>query len=161
MSMNMAILAGNVGADPEVRQTATGQKVATFSLATGEKWTDRQTGEKKEATEWHRVVVWGGRDGQDGLAGVVEQYVRKGAKLNLVGQIKTRKWTSQDGVDRYTTEIVLQGARAQLMLMGGRAGPRAPESPDDYGRTSTSPGRGPVGGGGPSDGTHLDDDIPF
>lgn len=164
-SINKAILVGNLGNDPEVRD-ANGTKVVTLSVATSEKWTDRNSGEKKERTEWHRVVIWGGKDG-DGLAGTAEKYLRKGSKVYLEGKIQTRKWQDQSGADKYTTEIVLQGFGAQLVLLDGKGeggGNRPPpaNSPDDYGRTSSG-GSGSQSGGseGNMGRTASDDDIPF
>lgn len=128
-SLNRAELIGHLGADPRVDTTPTGVRVASFTMATGEKWTDAGTGEVKERTEWHRVVVWGGRNG-DGLAGVVERYARKGDRLFVSGQLRTRKWTDKNGQDRYTTEIVLSGREAKLVLLGqprGNGGAAAAE----------------------------------
>ncbi|UKV16572.1 single-stranded DNA-binding protein [Thalassospiraceae bacterium SW-3-3] len=124
MALNEVSLIGNLGADPEIRFTQAGRKVANFSLATTEKWTDKQTGEVKEKTEWHRVTVFA-----EGLAGVVEQYVKKGSKLFLRGKLRTRKWQGQDGKDNYTTEIVLEGFSAKLELLGDPKGNRPPEPP--------------------------------
>lgn len=111
--INKATLLGNVGNDPDIRTMQSGDKVANFTLATSERWKDKNTGEQKEATEWHRVTVWGN------LAGIVEQYVRKGSKLYLEGQIKTRSW-EQDGQKKYTTEIVLQGFGGVLKLLDSK-----------------------------------------
>lgn len=151
--VNYAVLIGNVGGDPEIRTTGSGTKVAGFSLATSETWKDRDSGEKKERTEWHRVVVFGPSGGGDGLVGVVERFVKKGSKLFVQGPLRTRDWEDQAGVKRYTTEIVLSGPGAQLQLLdraGGR--PPGPESEDAYagGRSS---------GGGLRD--EIDDEIPF
>lgn len=111
--INKATLLGNVGSDPEIKTMQSGDKVANFTLATSERWKDKATGEQKEATEWHRITVWGN------LAGIVEQYVRKGSKLYLEGQIKTRNW-EQDGVKKYSTEIVLQGFGGVLKLLDSK-----------------------------------------
>lgn len=111
--INKVILIGNLGADPEIRYTQNNVAVATLSLATSEAWKDKQTGEQREATEWHRVVVW------DKLAEIAGQYLRKGSKVYVSGKLKTRKWTDQQGVERYTTEITLQGYDAELQMLDG------------------------------------------
>lgn len=118
-SVNKAIIVGNVGRDPEIRSTQNGQKVATLSVATSESWMDKQSGEKRERTEWHRVVIW-----NEGLVGVVEKYVIKGSKIYIEGQLQTRKWTDQSGVEKYTTEIVLSAYRGQIVLLGDPKGGR-------------------------------------
>lgn len=160
-SVNKVIIVGRLGADPEIRTTDNGTKVATLSVATGEKWTDKSTGEKKEKTEWHRVTIWGTRDG-DGLAGIAEKFLKKGHNVYLSGKLQTRKWTDKDGVERYTTEIVLNGFGAELVLLESQGGGNRPppaDSPDDYGRTSSrESGSQP---GGYSGASGLDDDIPF
>ena len=161
-SVNKAIIVGRLGADPEVRTTENGTKVVTISVATSEKWTDRNSGDKKEKTEWHRVTIWGGKDG-DGLAGVAEKFLKKGHNVYLSGKLQTRKWTDQQGVERYTTEIVLNGFGAELVLIEGSQGggnrPPPPDSPDDYGRTNSRESGSPAGGFSGAGG--LDDDIPF
>lgn len=111
--LNQVQIIGTVGRDPEVRQ-AGNSRVANLSVATSEKWTDKSTGDRKEKTEWHRVTVWGA------LADIVEKYVRKGDKIFLQGKLQTRKWTDKDGVEKYTTEIVLQGFDAKLTMLGGK-----------------------------------------
>jgi len=113
-SVNKAILIGNVGADPEIRRTQQGTAIANLRIATSEQWRDKNTGEKKERTEWHTVVVF-----TEGLVKVVEAYVKKGAKLYIEGQIQTRKWQDQGGNDRYSTEIILQGFGAVLTMLDG------------------------------------------
>jgi single-strand DNA-binding protein len=113
-SLNKVMLIGNVGKDPEIRRTQDGRPIASLSLATSESWRDKQTGEKRERTEWHRIVVM-----NDGLAKLVEQYVKKGAKLYIEGHLQTRKW-EHDGVERYTTEVVLQGFNATLTMLDGK-----------------------------------------
>lgn len=162
-SINKAIIIGRLGQDPEVRTTENGTKVVTISVATSEKWTDRNSGEKKERTEWHRITIWGGRDG-DGLAGIAEKYLRKGHNVYVSGKLQTRKWQDQQGVDRYTTEIVLNGFGAELVLLEGNqsGGNRPPpaNSPDDYGRTSSNGSQSHSGGGSAAPGG-MDDDIPF
>lgn len=146
-SVNKVILVGHLGADPEVRSFQAGGRVATFSLATGESWKDRQTGEKKERTEWHRVSILA-----EGLVGVAERYLRKGSKVYVEGQLRTRKWTDQGGVERWSTEVQLNGPRAVLVLLDGkdRAG-------------STGPAQGGTGsaGPGPGDFGDMDDEVPF
>lgn len=176
-SLNRATLIGNLGRDPEIRSLQSGGRVASLSVATTEKWTDKHTGEKRERTEWHRVVVF-----SDGLVGVVEKYLAKGDKVYVEGQLQTRKWTDQDGIERYTTEIVLQPYNGQLVLLGspGRDGQGqgqgygyGPPPQQGYGRQQQSYRgpqdnryppqgggyRGPAGGGHPND--DLDDEIPF
>lgn len=112
-SVNKVILIGNVGRDPEVR-TVGGSKVVSLSIATTERWSDKTTGEKKESTQWHNIVIWNERIGE-----VVERYVTKGSKVYIEGQLQTRKWTNKDGQDRYTTEVVLQRFRGELVMLGG------------------------------------------
>jgi single-strand DNA-binding protein len=156
-SVNKAIVVGNLGKDPDVHTSEAVVKIVSFSLATSEKWTDKNSGEKKERTEWHRVVAFGTRD-NDGLAGVAEKFLKKGSKVYVEGKLQTRKWT-KDGTDHYTTEIVLQGFGANLTLLDskGSGGPPPAGSPDDYGheRTRSSSGDGNMGGAA------SDDDIPF
>jgi single-strand DNA-binding protein len=113
-SLNKVCLLGNVGKDPEIRSMNSGDRVANLSIATSENWTDKQSGEKKERTEWHRVVVWGA------LVGVIEKYVNKGSKLYVEGQLQTRKWTDNAGVEKYSTEIVLRGFDAKLIMLDGK-----------------------------------------
>jgi single-strand DNA-binding protein len=172
-SLNRVTLIGNVGKDPEIRNTQGGQKVATFSVATTETWKDR-SGEKKESTDWHNVVVW-----NEGLVGVIERFVKKGTKLLVEGKLKTRKWTDQQGQDRYTTEVVLQ-FDAKLLLLGGResqggdaydpgdagygGGQRGGNQRSGGGYAADRGGRGGGSGGGrPAPATDaIDDDlIPF
>ncbi|HET6470150.1 MAG TPA: single-stranded DNA-binding protein [Geminicoccaceae bacterium] len=166
-SVNKVILVGNLGRDPEVRYTQSNQKIVHLSVATSERWKDRQSGETKERTEWHRVVIF-----NENLAEVAERYLAKGRTVYLEGQLQTRKWTDQGGQERYSTEIVLQRFRGELVLLGGRddtggrdSGP-PPEAyeEDTAARTVPSGGRGgaPRGGGGrPPPPADLDDDIPF
>lgn len=116
-SVNKAIIIGNVGKDPEVRSTQGGKKMVTLSVATSETWKDRNSGERQERTEWHRVVLFNER-----LADVAERYLRKGAKVYVEGQLQTRKWTDQSGAEKYTTEIVLQQFRGELTLLDGKGG---------------------------------------
>jgi single-strand DNA-binding protein len=156
-SVNKAIIVGNLGKDPEVHRPDSGTLIVSFSIATSEKWTDKASGEKKEKTEWHRVVAFGTRD-NDGLAGVAEKFLKKGSKVYVEGKLQTRKWT-KDGVDHYTTEIVLQGFGANLTLLDskGSGGPPPVGSPDEYGRERTRSG----GGDTVRQDTLETDDIPF
>ncbi len=154
-SVNKVILVGNLGRDPEVRHTNDGNPVVTLNLATSESWKDRNTGERKERTEWHRVVIF-----NENLCRVAEQYLRKGSKIYVEGALQTRKWTDQQGVEKYTTEVVLQKFRGELTMLdsrneGGGYGGGA-SGGGDYG--SSASGGGGASGGGASD---LDDEIPF
>jgi single-strand DNA-binding protein len=145
-SVNKVILIGNVGAEPEIRRTQDGRPIANLRIATSESWRDKNSGERKEKTEWHRVVVF-----NEGLCKVVEQYVKKGSKLYIEGALQTRKWTDQAGADHYSTEVVLQGFNSTLtMLDGGRAPEREAE-----------PERKQGGGQPASFGQDLDSEIPF
>jgi len=114
-SVNKCILVGNVGKDPEVRRMTSGDPVVTLSLATSESWRDKASGERKEKSEWHRIVIF-----NKNLAEVAEKYVRKGSKLYVEGQLQTRKWTDKDGAEKYSTEIVLQNFRGELTLLDGK-----------------------------------------
>ncbi len=158
-SVNKVILVGNLGKDPEVKSFANGGRVANFTIATSETWNDRATGERKEKTEWHNIAV-----NSDGLVKVVENYLRKGSKVYVEGQLQTRKWQDRDGNDRYTTEVVV-GMRGQLTMLDGR---REGGGGDDY---RSAPARAPAGGGmggGMGGGSKpssfdddMDDDVPF
>ncbi len=119
-SVNKVILVGNVGRDPEIRRTQDGRPIANLSIATSERWRDKATGEQKEKTEWHRVVVF-----NENLCKIIEQYVKKGAKLYIEGQLQTRKWTDQAGVEKYSTEVVLQGFNGTMTLLDSRPGASA------------------------------------
>ena len=168
-SVNKVILVGNLGRDPEIRNTQDGAKIVQLSIATSERWKDRNTGEPRERTEWHRVVIF-----NENLGRVAEQYLRKGSSVYLEGQLQTRKWTDQQGVEKYTTEVVLQRYRGELTLLGGRGDAAGGGFGDSAG--------GNMGGGGygagataaaPSapaapatpppmhGGDNIDDDIPF
>jgi len=114
-SVNKVILLGNVGKDPEIRATQSGSKLASFSIATSKRWKDKQTQEYKDKTEWHKIVIFG-----EGLTSIVEKYVKKGSKIYIEGELQTRKWEDQDGKDRYTTEIVLQGYNSTLTLLDSK-----------------------------------------
>ncbi|HWI29421.1 MAG TPA: single-stranded DNA-binding protein [Stellaceae bacterium] len=160
-SVNKVILIGNLGRDPEIRSTQDGTRIANLSVATSENWRDKATGERKERTEWHRVVIF-----NDRLVEVVEKYLKKGAKVYLEGALQTRKWTDNSGQERYTTEVVLQRYRGELTMLDGRSGgggegygeePPAEEYASAGGRSS--------GGGGRAERRapvqELDDEIPF
>lgn len=162
-SVNKVILVGNLGRDPEIRHLQDGSKIAQLSVATSENWKDRQTGERREKTEWHRVVIF-----NSNLAEVAENYLRKGAKVYVEGQLQTRKWTDQEGKERYTTEIVLPRFRGELTMLDGRGegGGGGDFGGGDYGSSTGgfgggSSSSGGFGGGAPSGGGDLDDDIPF
>ncbi len=153
-SVNKVILIGNLGRDPEVRQTQDGRPIVNFTLATNESWKDRQTGERRERTEWHRVVIFG-----EGLADIAQRYLRKGSKVYLEGQLQTRKWTDQSGQERYTTEVVLSGFRAALTMLDSRAdGGGGGGGGRDYG--GGEPAAAPPAAA-ESAASDLDDDIPF
>ncbi len=146
--LNRASLMGRLGQDPEIRATQTGEKVANFSIATGEQWKDKTTGEKRERTEWHRVVIWGP------LAGVAEQYLKKGARVMVEGNIRTRKWQDQSGQDRWSTEIVVSGFNARLDIIDwpeGSGGGAARGQDEAYGGDNLPPR--PTG--------DFEDEIPF
>lgn len=154
-SINKAILVGNLGADPEVRTFQNGGKVCNLSVATSERWKDRESGEQREKTEWHRVSIF-----SEGLVRVAEQYLRKGSKVYLEGQIETRKWQDQSGQDRYSTEVVLRNFNSTMVMLdskgsGGDGGYMDNRS-GGYGGQS---GAGTGGGAPPAE--HIDDDIPF
>ncbi|MAU19187.1 MAG: single-stranded DNA-binding protein [Martelella sp.] len=154
-SVNKVILIGNLGRDPDIRTTQDGRKIASLSIATSESWRDRATGERKERTEWHRVVIF-----SEALAKIAEQYLKKGAKVYIEGQLSTRKYQGNDGQDRYTTEIVLNGFNAVLTMLDSTGGNRPPPAtdPDDYGRETTRDSVHEPARPTPAD---LDDDIPF
>lgn len=153
-SVNKVILVGNLGADPEIRQTKDGRPVAQLSIATSENWKDRNTGERREKTEWHRVVIF-----SEGLCRVAENYLRKGSKVYIEGQLQTRKWQDQSGADRYTTEIVLQGFNSTLTMLDSRAGGDNMGASGNFGQSSPMDS-------GPSAPARdfsrdLDDEVPF
>ncbi len=172
-SVNKVILVGNLGRDPEVRNTQDGTKIVHLAIATSERWRDRNSGENRERTEWHRVVIFNERLGE-----VAEKYLSKGRSVYLEGALQTRKWQDQSGQERYTTEIVLQRFRGELVLLGGRdeggTASAAPPGDDqsDWGRTPSQPARGGGGAGRAAGGgarrepssdnfDDLDDEIPF
>ncbi len=160
-SVNKVILVGNLGADPEIRRTQDGRPIANLRVATSDSWRDKTTGERREKTEWHRVVIF-----NEGLAKIAEQYLKKGSKVYLEGSLQTRKWQDQSGQDRYSTEVVLQGFNSQLTMLdraGGGAGGEA--SHDNGGGEFGSSGptatreRKPAMAGAKS--ADMDDEIPF
>jgi single-strand DNA-binding protein len=161
-SVNKVILIGNLGADPEIKRTQDGRPIANLRIATSETWRDKNTGERKEKTEWHRVVIF-----NEGLCRVAEQYLKKGAKVYIEGQLQTRKWTDQNNVERYSTEVVLQGFNSTLTMLDGRGGGGGGFGADDAGGGFSSgapmggaPRRAAVAGGGGRN-NDMDDDIPF
>jgi single-strand DNA-binding protein len=165
-SVNKVILIGNLGADPEVKSFQNGGRIANLRIATSENWKDKQTGERKERTEWHNVVLQ-----SDGLVGVAERYLRKGSKVYIEGQLRTRKWQDQSGNDRYTTEVSVGGIGGVLTMLDGAPGGGGQRGGGDWNQGGASSGGGSSygsggggssgGGGGSSFGDDLDDDIPF
>jgi single-strand DNA-binding protein len=158
-SVNKVILVGNLGKDPEIRRTQDGRPIANLSVATSETWRDKATGERKEKTEWHRVVIF-----NEGLCKVAEQYLKKGAKVYIEGQLQTRKWTDQNGAEKYSTEVVLQGFNSNLTMLDGRSGSSgfgADDSSGDFGSggPSAAPRRAAAAAGARN--SDMDDDIPF
>ncbi|MBV8972376.1 MAG: single-stranded DNA-binding protein [Sphingomonadaceae bacterium] len=161
--VNKVILVGNLGKDPETKEFGNGGRVVKFTLATSETWRDRTSGERREKTEWHNVVIF-----NEGIGKIASQYLRKGSKVYLEGQLQTRKWQDQSGADKYTTEVVLQNFNSNLTLLDGRDGGReggrdgGPDAAYDRGREG-----GGFGGakkpafGGPAGYDDLDDDVPF
>ena len=162
-SVNKVILVGNLGKDPEIRRTQDGRPNANLSIATSETWRDKNSGERKEKTEWHRVVIF-----NEGLCKVAEQYLKKGAKVYIEGALQTRKWTDQSGVEKYSTEVVLQGFNSTLTMLDGRGGGSGggsfgDEPGGDFGSSgpvSSAPRRAVAAGGGGRN-SDMDDDIPF
>jgi len=174
--INKVIIVGNLGKDPEVRTFANGGKVCNFSVATSESWKDKQSGERKEKTEWHNISIY-----NEGLAGVAEKYLRKGSKVYLEGKLQTRKWQDQSGNDRYSTDVVLQGFDAKMEMLdskpggggqgggsndgwGGGQGGGAPSGGggnDSWGQTGGGSGGSGGGQGGGAFDSDLDDDVPF
>ncbi|MDP2121986.1 MAG: single-stranded DNA-binding protein [Hoeflea sp.] len=170
-SVNKVILIGNLGADPDIKRTQDGRPIANLSVATSESWRDKNSGERREKTEWHRVVIF-----NEGLCKIAENYLKKGSKVYIEGQLQTRKWTDQSGQDKYSTEVVLQGFNGNLTMLDGRS---EGGGGGDYGGGSSGGGRGGDFGGGSSGGGRggsgdqgggfsgggssrdLDDDIPF
>ncbi len=169
-SINKVILVGNLGRDPEVRNMQDGSPVVNLSIATGETWKDRSTGERKERTEWHRVVIF-----NENLAKVAQSYLKKGSTVYIEGQLQTRKWTDQQGQEKYTTEIVLQRYRGELTMLGGRGdsggaggfndgaqgGYGAPSGGGNFGGSSQGTAASTAGGAAMGGAADLDDEIPF
>src|SRR5512146_2288535 len=156
-SVNKVILIGNLGKDPEIRRTQDGRPIANLSVATSESWRDKATGERREKTEWHRVVIF-----NEGLCRSAEQDHTEGAKVYLEGQWQTRKWQDKDGNDKYSTEVVLQGFNSQLTMLDTRGGGSGAESSDDFGSSGSSAPRErkpAMAGAGKS--ADMDDEIPF
>lgn len=165
-SVNKVILVGNLGRDPEIRSMQSGEEIAQLSLATSETWRDKASGERKERTEWHRVVIF-----NENLVKVAKQFLKKGSKVYIEGSLQTRKWTDKDGAEKYTTEVVLQRFRGELTMLDGREGGGGGGGAyggggDDYG--SSGGAGGGSGGGGRSSGggtaprrDDMDDEIPF
>lgn len=160
-SVNKVILIGNLGADPEIKRTQDGRPIANLRIATSESWRDRTSGERKEKTEWHRVVIF-----NEGLCKIAEQYLKKGSKVYIEGQLQTRKWTDQNGVEKYSTEVVLQNFNSALTMLDGR------NSGGGGGNFGSDDSGGDFGSGGSSGGprravaagarrSDMDDDIPF
>jgi single-strand DNA-binding protein len=160
-SVNKVILIGNLGADPEIRRTQDGRPIANLRVATSETWRDKSSGERREKTEWHRVVIF-----SEPLCKIVEQYLKKGSKVYLEGSLQTRKWQDQSGQDRYSTEVVLQGFNSQLTMLdraggGGGSSDYGDDGGSDFGSPGPGSSRKPAmagAGGGKGD---LDDEIPF
>lgn len=150
-SVNKVIIVGNLGKDPEIRRTQDGKAIANLTVATSETWRDKGTGERKEKTEWHRVVIF-----NEGLCKVAEQYLKKGAKVYIEGALQTRKWTDQSGVEKYSTEVVLQGFNSTLTMLDGGKSDAAPGQPSVTERATAAMKR--QRGDSNSD---LDDDVPF
>lgn len=158
-SLNKVMLIGNLGADPEIRSFQNGGKVANLRIATSDTWKDRNTGERQERTEWHTVAIF-----SEGLINVVENYLKKGSKVYVEGQLQTRKWQDQQGNDRYSTEVVLRGYNGTLTMLdgaGGGGGGGNRSSGGGYGGGGQGGGSGGQGAGGGSNYDDLDDDIPF
>ena len=158
-SVNKVILVGNLGADPEIRRMQDGRPVCNLRVATSDSWRDKNTGERKEKTEWHRVVIF-----NEGLCKIAEQYLKKGSKVYIEGALQTRKWQDQSGQDKYTTEVVLQGFNSSLTMLDGRGGQAGGEAGEgDFGRSTpmeSGRARQPAKVGA-SVGEELDDEIPF
>ncbi|MEQ9640810.1 MAG: single-stranded DNA-binding protein [Alphaproteobacteria bacterium] len=164
-SVNKVILVGNLGRDPEVRHTQNGDPIVNLNLATSESWRDRQSGERRERTEWHRIVIF-----NENLGKVAQQYLKKGSKIYIEGQLQTRKWTDKEGQDRYTTEIVLQRFRGELQMLDTRGegggggfsgGGGGGGFDDDRGGGGFDRSGSGSGGGGRGGADDLDDEIPF
>ena len=158
-SVNKVILVGNLGRDPEVRFAQSGSKIVNMSVATSESWKDKQTGERKEKTEWHRIVIFNER-----LADVAEKYLKKGSKVYLEGALQTRKWTDKEGTEKYSTEVVIDRFRGELTMLdtkGGGGGGYSSDEPPPAESPSEGRSGGGKSGGGKKSGGDLDDEIPF
>ena len=160
-SVNKVILIGNLGRDPEVRRLNSGKPVVNLSVATSESWRDRESGERKERTEWHRVVIF-----NEGLCKIAEQYLKKGSKVYLEGQLQTRKYTDKDGVEKYSTEVVLQGFNSSLTMLDTRGGGAGGAEDfgggaEDFGSRGPSAARKPAMAGAGGKRADMDDEIPF
>lgn len=161
-SVNKVILVGNLGRDPEIRSMQSGEEIAQLSVATSETWRDKASGERKERTEWHRVVIF-----NENLVKVAKSYLKKGSKIYVEGSLQTRKWTDKDGAEKYSTEVVLQRFRGELTMLDGRDGGGGgggfSSGGDDYGSGGGSGGGGgrSSGGGSPARRDDMDDEIPF
>jgi single-strand DNA-binding protein len=156
-SVNKVILVGNLGKDPEVRTLNSGDRVANLRIATSESWRDKSSGERKEKTEWHQVVIF-----NENLVKVAENYLKKGSTVYIEGSLQTRKWTDQQGAEKYSTEIVLQKFRGELTMLGGRGGDSGGAG-EDYGSSSGYSSSGQAKSSGPRESfsADLDDEIPF
>ncbi len=155
-SVNKVILVGNLGKDPEIRTLSSGDRVANLRIATSESWRDKASGERKEKTEWHQVVIF-----NENIVKVAENYLRKGSSVYIEGSLQTRKWTDQAGVEKYSTEVVLQKFRGELTMLGSRGeGGGSAMAGDDYSAGSFNSGA-PAKASGPKESFELDDEIPF
>ena len=156
-SLNKVMLIGNLGADPEIRHTQDGRPIANLRLATTDSWRDKNSGERREKTEWHRVVIF-----SEGLCKIAEQYLKKGSKIYIEGTLQTRKWQDQSGQDKYSTEVVLQGFGGTLTMLDGRSGgSEGGGGGSSYGGGQSSGGQSSGGMGGGGGGAEFDDEIPF
>ncbi len=152
-SVNKVILVGNLGKDPEIRSTQDGKEIANLTIATSESWKDRSSGERKEKTEWHRVVIF-----SDGLVNIAKQYLKKGAKVYIEGQLQTRKWTDKDGHEKYSTEVVLSNFNSTLTMLDGRSGGESAGGSYNQGASASSSYNQPAS---KQASELLDDEIPF
>ena len=155
-SVNKVILVGNLGADPEIRSLGSGDRVANLRVATSETWRDKSSGERKEKTEWHRVVIF-----NENLVKVAESYLRKGSKVYIEGSIQTRKWADQSGVEKFSTEVVLQKFRGELTMLDGRSGDAEQGESGGYGGGFSSGPKAPRSGPREEFTADMDDEIPF
>ena len=153
--LNKVTLIGNLGQDPEIRTTSDNREIANFSLATTERWKDKVSGERREKTEWHRIVVF-----SQGLVSVIKNYIKKGTKLYIEGQLQTRKWTDNNGVDKYTTEVVLQNFNSNLQILTNRDSDGSAPSNNDYQQAQAPAKSNTAAAANPADDV-IDDDIPF